>query len=83
MYLIFLRLRVHAIYLHILLERKCVQEDASGGGNIKKSMSHKFYNVTAYACVLSDTFSLQEDIKRLISALYWVLLRINEERKLT
>ena len=25
-------------------------------------MSHKFNNVTAYACVLSDTFSLQEDI---------------------
>ena len=31
-------------------------------GNIKNSMPDKFYTVTAYACVLSDTFSLQEDI---------------------
>ena len=47
---------------HILLERKWAREDASVGANIENSMSHEFYNVTAYACVLWDTFSLQMDM---------------------
>ena len=32
------------------------------GGNVKNSMLHRLNYVTAYACVLLDTFSLQEDI---------------------
>ena len=47
---------------HILLERKCVKEDTSVGGNIENSLSHKVYNIIVYACFISDTFSLQEDI---------------------
>ena len=63
---------------YILLERKCAREDASVGGNIKNSMSHKFYNVTAYACVLSDTFPPQEDIEK--SNLSGFLIRVNTVR---
>ena len=47
---------------HILLERKCIREDESVGGNVKNSIWHMLYNVTAYACVFSGTLSLQEDI---------------------
>ena len=45
--------------IYILLERKCVAEDASVGGNMKNSMSHKFSNFTALARVSSSKFSLQ------------------------
>ena len=48
---------------NILYERKCVREDASVGGNVIKPLSRIIFNVTAYACVLSDTLSLQEDIR--------------------
>ena len=36
------------------------------GGNVKNSIWYWLYNVTAYAWVLSDTFSLQEDIATFI-----------------
>ena len=49
--------------IHILLERKCVRENASVGSKNKEFMSHTIFNVTAYACVLSNTFSLQEDMQ--------------------
>ena len=45
-----------------LLERKCIREDTSVDGIVIKLVSITILNVTAYACVLSDTFSLQEDI---------------------
>ena len=34
------------------------------GGIIKKRIAHRIHNFTAYAWVLSDTFSLQWDIHR-------------------
>ena len=60
--------------LFIRLERKYIREDASVGHNFKNSTGilyipyiiygilHHFYNVTAYACVLLSTFSLQGSI---------------------
>ena len=47
-----------------LQERKCVREDASVGGNFIKPISHTIFNVIAYACVLTDTLSFQEDMTR-------------------
>ena len=49
--------------IYILLERKCAREDVSAGGNVIKPMSDTIFNVAAYACVLSDKFSLLEDIE--------------------
>ena len=51
------------INIYVLLERKCVREEASVGSNFKHSMRvwHSLYDVIAYACVLSDIFSLLED----------------------
>ena len=46
----------------ILLERKYIREDASVDGYVKNGIWHTLYNFTTYACVLSDIFSLQEDI---------------------
>ena len=37
-------------------------EETSIGGYDRNSIRQRLYNVTAYACVFSDTFSLQEDI---------------------
>ena len=42
--------------------RKRVREDLSVGGNVMKPFSFPIFNDTAYAWVLSDTFSLQWDI---------------------
>ena len=39
-----------------------MREDPSVGGNFIKPMSYPIFTVTAYARVLSDTFSLQEDM---------------------
>ena len=44
---------------YIPLERKCVREDPSVGGSVMQPMSYPDLNVTAYAWVLSGTFSLQ------------------------
>ena len=44
--------------VYILLERKCVREDASVGGNVMNPMRYPIL-IIAYAWVLSDTFSLQ------------------------
>ena len=43
---------------NILLKRKCVREDGSAAGNVIKTYVTCFFNVTTYACVLSDTYSL-------------------------
>ena len=48
---------------YIPLERKCVREDPSVGGNVKNRIAHRIHNVTAYVWVVSDTFSLQWDIQ--------------------
>ena len=48
--------------MDIPLERKCTREDPSVGGNVMKPMPDPIFNFTAYAWVLSSTFSLQEDI---------------------
>ena len=42
--------------------RKRIPEDASVGGNVMNRMQYTFLNFTAYACVLSDIFFLQEDV---------------------
>ena len=44
---------------YILLEKKCDQEDQSVGGNVKDRIGHRLHNITAYAWVLSGSFSLQ------------------------
>ena len=44
------------------MERGFVREDSSVGGDGKNSMWHRLNNVTTYVCVLSNTFSLLEDI---------------------
>ena len=46
----------------IPLERKCVREDPGVGGNGMKPMRYSIFNVTAYALVLSGTFSPQWDM---------------------
>ena len=46
----------------IPLERNWVREDPSLGGNDEKWIAHRIHKVTAYAWVLSDTFSLQWDM---------------------
>ena len=48
------------------MERKCVREDPSEGGNVKNRIAHRIHNITAYARVLSDIFSLQWDIKKFL-----------------
>ena len=45
------------------MEGKLVREDPNVGGNVKNRIAHRIHNVTAYAWVLSDTFSLQWDIQ--------------------
>ena len=45
-------------FKYIVLERKCVREERSVGGNVEKSMKNRLYNVAAHDSVLSDTFSL-------------------------
>ena len=50
------------MHICIFIESKYVREYASVGGNVKNSIWDRLYNVTAYACVLSDRFSLQQDI---------------------
>ena len=57
-----LKVKLLQYNMDILLERKCVREDASAGGSVIKPMSPTIFKVTAYASVLSDTFSLLEDI---------------------
>ena len=37
--------------LHIPLERKCVREDPSVGGNVTDRIARRIHNVTAYAWV--------------------------------
>ena len=54
--------RLEICLLNIPLERKCVREDPSGGNNVKNRIAYRIYTVTAYAWVLSDTFSNQLDI---------------------
>ena len=56
--------KAYMIYdiLYILLDRKSTREDPSLGGNVMKPMADPILNVTAYAWVLSGTFSLKEDI---------------------
>ena len=49
---------------NILLERKIGREDPRVGGNVNKRIAHTIHNLTAYAWVLSASFSLQEDMKR-------------------
>ena len=44
--------------MDILVERKCV----SVGGNVIKLTPYSIFIVGAYAYVLSDTFSLQEEL---------------------
>ena len=57
---------------HIISERKCVR-----GGNVLKPMPFTILNVTAHACVLSDTFSLQEDITDKLIELTLLVLKLN------
>ena len=45
---------------YILLRRKCIKEDT--GDNVIRIISYSIFKVAAYACVLCDTFSLQEHI---------------------
>ena len=47
---------------NILFEKKCIGEDARVG-DVRNSVWHQVVKVTAYACVLSDRFSLQEDME--------------------
>ena len=45
-------------YLDIPLERKCVREDPSVGGNVKIRIGYRLHYVIAYALVLWDIVSL-------------------------
>ena len=47
--------------LYNQLERKCTKKDSSVGGNVNR-VAHRLHNITAYASVLSGTFSVQWDI---------------------
>ena len=44
--------------VYIPLERKCVREDPTVGGNVMKPIPYPDFNVTAYAWVILDTFFL-------------------------
>ena len=57
------KIQPNAEVFNIPLERKCIREDASVGGSVIHPMIYAIFNVTAYACVLSDTFSLLEDMR--------------------
>ena len=50
--------------IHMLLERKWVQEGTGVGADVIKPKLYTIFNVTTYACVLADPFSLEEDIWR-------------------
>ena len=54
----------HKLEFCIVLERKCVREDAGVGFNTMKLFSYSIFIDIAYACILSDTFALQEHIIR-------------------
>ena len=41
---------------YIPLERQCIREGPSAGGNVVKPMRYAILKFTAYARVLSDTF---------------------------
>ena len=46
------------------MQRKWVQQDTSVGDDVINPGPYTISNVTAYACVPSDPFSLQEDKHR-------------------
>ena len=53
-----------ASFLIFHWREKCTREDPCAGGNVMTPMRYPILNVTAFAWVLSDTFSLQWDIDR-------------------
>ena len=55
---------------YIPLERKCTREDPSVGGNVMMPMPDPLFSVTAYAWVLTGTFSHQEDMIQAISSYF-------------
>ena len=51
------------VHVYILWERKCVREDPTVSGIVIKPVAYTIFNISTYARVLSDKFSLLKDMK--------------------